>query len=589
MAGKRVISLFAGCVIVGASALMAPLPAMAGNVTDTFELDGNVSQGASGKDDWSSVNTGGGSAAIVARTGVLADPAPKSIFTGGGSKDDGDLSGPLSSAGGWKYKDGSVPDKDDIVNAYAVAYNVNGDLVVYAGADRFDNSGDAFMGFWFFKSNISLNANGTFSGVHTQGDVLVLANFQNGGTAVTIQVLEWNPSNPSSGNTNLKLLAGDLNHSALCGASVSPLYCGITNAAAGEVPPWPYMSKSGTTSYLVAEFLEVGINISQVLKAAGDLSAPCFSAFMAETRSSSTVSATLKDFVLGGFDVCGVRVSKTCNSGQLAANGASIDYSFSGVISNVGFGSLTGITLTDTPQSATPTPTVGPFSYYACTAQGTPDLTKPLASASPLSAGATVCYAAAFNTVNNGSTNSIKVVANTSPSTTTSNTAPLATCPTLNFPTGMTATKTCSASLVNENANGGPLIVKINFGGMVCNTGNLPLTSVAVVDYVTGMTPVGVPVLSTTLSAAGAADGSDCTTYSGSYIPTAPDTGKLTQFSDAVSASGVPPKITGKPTVTTMFNVPATCDLCTGSSACTPAAPNGASATTLLKQLKLAK
>jgi hypothetical protein len=39
-----------------------------------------------------------------------------------------------------------------------------------------------------------------------------------------------------------------------------------------------------------------------VLKQTGDLSAPCFSGFLAETRSSSSVTATLRDFVLGGFD-----------------------------------------------------------------------------------------------------------------------------------------------------------------------------------------------------------------------------------------------------------------------------------------------
>lgn len=583
MARNRILGLLAACTVTVAGSLLTPLPALAGNVIDTFELDGNVAQGASGKDDWSSVNTGGGSASIVARTGVLADPAPKSIFTGGGSKDDLDLSGPLSSAGGWKYKDGSVPDKDDIVNAYAAAYNVSGDLVIYAGAERFDNSGDAFMGFWFFKSNVSLNANGTFSGVHTQGDVLVLANFQNGGTTVTIQVLEWNPSNPSPGNSNLRLLAGDLVNSALCGSSVSPLYCGITNATGGETPPWPFLSKSGTTSFLSAEFLEVGINISQVLKQAGDLSAPCFSTFMAETRSSSTISATLKDFVRGQFDVCGIRITKSCDSGAPNANGSSIDYAFSGVISNVGFGSLSGITLTDTPQSATPTPTVGPFSYYQCDAvTGKPDLTKPLGSASPLAAGANVCYVSSFNTTNNGSTNSIKVVANTTPTTTTSATSNLATCPSLNFPTGLLATKSCTASLAS---NGNYLFVKVDISGTVCNQGNLGLTNVSVTDFVTGMTSVGVPVASTTLGAAGTA--TECTTFSASYIPTAPDSGTATQFSDAVSASGVPPAITGKPLVTTVANVGATCNLCPAGTECTAA--NGATSSSLLKQLKSKK
>ena len=100
-----------------------------------FELEGDATDDpAVAGDDWSTVNFGGGSAA--ARTGVDADPAPRSIFTGGGSKDPIDISS-------WRYKDGSVPDKDDITNAYAAAYNVNGDLVIYFGADRYANDGDA--------------------------------------------------------------------------------------------------------------------------------------------------------------------------------------------------------------------------------------------------------------------------------------------------------------------------------------------------------------------------------------------------------------------------------------------------------------
>jgi hypothetical protein len=581
MARTRLPGLLAAFSIAAASSFLVAAPSYAaGNVIDTFELDGNVAQGASGKDDWATVNSGGGSGSIVARTGVLTDPAPRSIFTGGGSKDDLDLSGALSGAGGWKYKDGSVPDKDNIVNAYAAGYNVNGDLVIYAGAERFDNSGDAFMGFWFFKSKISLNANGSFSGVHTPGDVLVLANFQNGGTAVTIQVLEWNPSNPSAGNTNLRLLAGDTVNSALCGSSVSLLYCGITNAAGGETPPWPFLSKSGTTSFLAAEFLEVGINISQVLKQGGDLSAPCFSSFLAETRSSSSVSATLKDFVLGSFDVCGVRITKSCGPGQINATGASIDYAFSGKISNVGFGALTNASLTDTPQSATPAPTVGPFSYYQCDALGKPDLGKPLSSASPLLANTDVCYASTFNTPINGSTNRITVVANTSPTTTTQATSDLATCPILDVQTGMTVDKDCTASLAS---NGSSLYVKVDFSGSVCNTSAVGLTNVSVTDYVTGMTPVGVTPASTTLGPKGSA--TECTTYSGTYTPTAADPGSTTQFSDSVRAQGTPPVIAGVPTVTAgPFG--ATCNLCPGG---TCLAPNGATINSLLKQLKTKK
>jgi hypothetical protein len=544
---------------------MAALPfnaqAQFTNVVDYFELDGNVAQNGTAKDDWTTINGGGSTylnpalGSIVKRAFIIDLPGT-TIFAGGGSKDDLDLSGPLSSAGGWKHKSGSVPDKDDITNAYATAYNIGGDLVVYAGADRIDNSGDAFMGFWFFKSAVSVNANGGFSGTHTPGDILVLANFQGGGTTVTIQVLEWMPGAPGAINGVLKLLAGDTVNNARCGTSVSPLYCGITNGVGGEDPPWNYVNKSGGTTFQPATFFEMGINISKVLLQAGESASACFSAFLAETRSSSSVSATLKDFALGGFDVCGVEVTKQCGGGTVV-NGSSIDYTIEGKIINTGFGSLSNMVLTDTPQTATPPATVSSnFTYFNCATQavlGGGSTTF----AGPLAAGAEVCYRSSFNTTINGSTNSIKVVANTGATTTTQDTSELATCPILTFDTGITATKACTARL---ESNGSSLFVKVDVSGTVCNQGNLGLTGVSVTDIVAGLANATLPVVSASLGPKGSA--TECTTFSGTYIPVQADAGTTTQFSDAVTAQGTPPPITGQTVVATVGSVGATCNLC---------------------------
>lgn len=555
--------LLAGALISSAGLLLGVLPLAASaaftNVRDYFELDGNVSQTGVSLDDWSTLNPPQLGASklspalgtLVKRT-FIADAPSGSIFTGGGSKDDLDLSGPLSGAGGWKYKDGSVPDKDNITNAFAAAYNVGGDLILYAGADRFDNSGDAFMGFWFFKSSISLGAGGGFNGRHTAGDVLVLANFTGGGTTITIQVLEW------QANGTLKLIAGDNVNSARCGTSVSPLYCGIANTAS-DTPPWPYTNKSGSSTYLAAQFLEVGINISQVLKQAGDDSAPCFSSFMAETRSSSSVSATLKDFVLGGFDVCGVRISKTCETGTVAANNASINYPYSGRITNTGFGVLTNLKLTDTPQApgVGGSVTVSPdFTFFNCTTNAI--ISSGGSTLASLAAGSEVCYGSTFNTTNNGSTNSISVLANTSATTTTADTSPTATCPVFVFTTGLTATKNCTASLVPSN---GLLVVRVDVTGSVTNQGNVAVTGLQVQDTPTLLSTL---IDSTTLGAKGSA--SDTTNFSGYYFPSTPDAGKTTQFSDAAKAKATLPPIAGGGSITTAADAAAMCDLCVGAT-----------------------
>ncbi|MEJ2402394.1 MAG: hypothetical protein P8Y52_13530, partial [Xanthomonadales bacterium] len=176
-------------------------------------------------------------------TTIIPDPAPQTIYTTGGSKDVYDISG-------WKWKDGSVPDKDDIIDAYAAAYinpddicyaedgsvmedcdggvpmHYEGDLMIYFGLDRFDNSGDAFAGFWFLQNNVDLDyvdmdftvpslgedddlhvgkrpaldewgnpiLDGLGNPIILRGDILVLVEYPQGSGAVpVIKAYEWDP------------------------------------------------------------------------------------------------------------------------------------------------------------------------------------------------------------------------------------------------------------------------------------------------------------------------------------------------------------------------------------------------------------
>jgi hypothetical protein len=63
--------------------------------------------------------------------------------------------------------------------------------VIYFGADRFANAGDAALGFWFFKNDVGLAENGKFSGEHAIGDVLVQVDFVQGGTNSQVQIFQW--------------------------------------------------------------------------------------------------------------------------------------------------------------------------------------------------------------------------------------------------------------------------------------------------------------------------------------------------------------------------------------------------------------
>ncbi len=568
MASKKLPVFLAACLIAVSGFFLLAMPAR--SVHDTtpiniFELDGNVADSGLAGDDWSTANFGGLTGTQLAKTGVLADPAPQSIFSGGGSKDDLDLNGALAGAGGWKHKTGQVPDKDDITNAYAVAYNVGGDLVIYAGADRLDNSGDAFMGFWFFQNQIGLGPisgnSGPFTGQHAVGDVLVLANYSGGGTTVNIEVLKWVGS---GGNVNgtLQRIGGGSATPATCSSGLAnDLFCAITNPDATQTPPWPYANKNGGTNFPTAAFLELGINISKVFSAAGGGAVPCFSSFMAETRSSSSVNAVLKDFALGSFPVCGVAVSKVCKNPLLLADNATIRYTIEGRVENTGFGTLTNVGLSDNPTAETA------FERFACDgnlptggvvgAFGTGFSLAPLASA---------CYRSTFITTTNGQDDVVTATASAGNATVTAQAG--ADCPNINLSPLLDVTKTCSTTLAVDSNK---LVVQVDVDGSVCNTGDSTLSNVTVTDTDIGANLVNLLGSPQTL-AVGA-----CKTFKGSYFPSSAENQLnlgtstlvpgLAKFSDTVTATATAPLGFQVPVDTAT----AECTLCPGG-VCTSAA-----------------
>jgi Prealbumin-like fold domain len=293
LAAPVLLALLVGFLIIG-GAQGAP------DDNGLFELDANVIDNPAGPpDDWSNIFAGDDSA--FEDTGIVADPAPQTIFTGGGSKDDLDIPG-------WKHKNGSVPDKDDITNSYAAAYTAGGDTFIYFGMDRFAVQGSSNVGFWFLQDDVAPVAGGTFSGQHELGDILVLSEFSDGGGGIAIKVFEWVGTGGDEGGGTLQTLFG--------GATGAPADCDDTGTAAtvcanvNTAPildadiPWNYVGKSGTRNMPTASFFEGGINLSALLP-----EEPCITNMVAETRSSFEVNAVLKDFVHSNFELCGANIS----------------------------------------------------------------------------------------------------------------------------------------------------------------------------------------------------------------------------------------------------------------------------------------
>lgn len=315
--GRRLLTVVAfsglvvGTVLAAGAALAVPTP-------NPFELDANAT--STSYDDWDKVCrqvTGADCSTSSTTSGALAvsfssEGTGESIFTGGGSKDPQPI-------GNWLWKDGSVPDKDNLLHAFAARYASGGKQLLYFGSDRYANDGDAMQGFWFFQSAVSRTSTPggggfKFDGVHQAGDLLVISDFSIGGTTSTITVYEWNTACKKTGTMVGGQLCGDANllilassDNANCAtASASDPYCGIVNPADGTTAPWPFLDKKGFTTFSQGELFEAGIDLTAL-----GLDDRCYSSVMSETRSSTSTTAVLKDFALGSFGHCGADLSTT--------------------------------------------------------------------------------------------------------------------------------------------------------------------------------------------------------------------------------------------------------------------------------------
>lgn len=296
----RILSILA--LVASAMLAMSGVGSATTALAGQFELEGNAvdNSGVAAPDDWGSLLAA--VPATVDFTGIVPDipVGDATYYTGGGSKDPIDVPS-------WKYNANSAPSKDEITDAYGAAYqNGAGQKVIYFGADRIDNSGDSQIGFWFFQNPVKAIAGGKFSGTHqapdahhAHGDVLVLSDFTNGGRIGTVNVYEWVGSGGSDGAVNHIYPTSSVVVDCQDPAANNNV-CGTVNTGDGVTSPWPFRNKSGQTTFAHGEFYEGGINIGALLPGGN----PCFASFLAETRSSQSPTAVLKDFVLHSFEPC---------------------------------------------------------------------------------------------------------------------------------------------------------------------------------------------------------------------------------------------------------------------------------------------
>ena len=261
----------------------------------------------------------------------------------------------------WGCKTQNTPtSKDDIQNAFGAVFRIpngapenGGHIVAYFGVERLSNTGDSFAGFWLFKNpQVSCSGTGGFTGSHTDGDILILTNFTNGGSTAAVDVFQW-VGDDATGSPQMVTLANGGN---VCGVSPGGTdgdsVCAISNASSTLKCTDPSLTISSPwvpTSVGGCEFTEAAIDLTQLF--GGTASGPCFSNFMAETRSSQQITATLKDFAGGLLNTCVVPAVNTTASGHGSSNLP---------------GSAQHDTATMPVSNGNPTPT-GSITFFLCT------------------------------------------------------------------------------------------------------------------------------------------------------------------------------------------------------------------------------
>jgi hypothetical protein len=362
--GLRGVAPLAALVLLAAFMVPANAAPYAGGVETTglFQLEGNTVPTACPPNDWAGLYNAFQADNTTPPCGsdgfkFVADGVGSSdstYWSGGGSKDAYD---PALGPWMWAPNDTS-PDKNDIDNAFAAAYHLGGgasatDLTrfLFFGADRFNTSGDAQMGFQFLQADTCLAGPvGTSSAGdaacpastpnqaanagkfvdpttgdlvhHTNGDVLALVNFNNGGTLGLSAVFVWSGADGNGGGSYQQALTGN-GAAADCKTIADPNnFCSTSNTAnLTNEPVWPYTAKNQKgktiTSYTPSAFIEGGINLNAIPN-----SGSCFPSFLAETRSSAGPSsglgltAQLKDLAFGKFELCGSGITTTPKDGS---------------------------------------------------------------------------------------------------------------------------------------------------------------------------------------------------------------------------------------------------------------------------------
>ncbi|MDP4282270.1 MAG: SprB repeat-containing protein, partial [Bacteroidota bacterium] len=189
----------------------------------------------------------------------------------------------------WAY--GQTKSKNDLCNVGAVIYNHK----LHFAGDRCKISGDAMIGFWLYLNGTTpvMGPPQNLLPEHIVGDLLIIANFTNGGQFATVTVHKWvGVGNGTEGN-NLSLIP----------VQVTEAIAAQNNSQSYPVPSYgqPGGGVYPTPTYPPNAFYEGLITLPDTLNL--NPAMLCKASFLLEARSSQSLTASLDDFIAGSFHI----------------------------------------------------------------------------------------------------------------------------------------------------------------------------------------------------------------------------------------------------------------------------------------------
>lgn len=234
----------------------------------------------------------------------VGDPT---VYTSTGGEVNGDILNTET------FATGSIPNKDEISNVYALSHkdDAAGVNEIYAAFERVVNNGDSHVDLEFLQSAVAVVPGskpalfpcaGKFQGSRSQGDLLLSVDFTNGGAVGNPVLHQWSCNttpasptgtvcNPNKTKTTPAYVEVVLPPGvAIQSFNSSPIGCG----------GWACRNADGTENTTInsSEFYEIGLDLNAIGFTG------CLSTFLPHTRSSQSFTATLKDFELIKFDTC---------------------------------------------------------------------------------------------------------------------------------------------------------------------------------------------------------------------------------------------------------------------------------------------